>query len=59
MNAFVDFNGNPLRVGSLVTYHGHTYTISHLNSRTLMARLISAYATLTLTAAQLALSDRV
>ena len=56
---FVDFRGNLLRTGNLVNYKGHIYTISRLDSRTFTARLINASSNLTITAAQLALSDKV
>ena len=59
MANFVDFRGNPLRTGNLVNYKGHLYTISHIDTRTLTARLINSKQSLTLTAAQLALSDRI
>ncbi len=59
MRHFVDFRGAVLRTGNLVNYKGHTYTITRLDTRKNKARLINSNKQLTLTAAKLALSDKI
>jgi len=56
---FVDFSGTVLRTGNLVSYKGHLYTITHLDTRKNAARLINSSKRLTLSAAKLALSDKI
>ena len=58
-SAFTDYNGTPLSVGNLINYKGRVYTITHLNTRTMTARIISANRTKQISASILSIATKV